>query len=518
MNILFVLYGDLSSNSATPLALYAQQFAEHGHSCAVAIPSSLETISAHAEPAVRAVLYADVLNEPESIFPDGRAADVIHAWTPRENVRRFVTAYMAKRPTPLLVYLEDHELWISCRALGLDEESLAQQTERGVSKGLPDALSNPFFYRNFIGLADLAVVIQEKLRVDVPAWVSCETVMPGVNLDFFAPRAADSTLRQHYGVAENERVIVYPGGVNGFTRPGIKALCQAVVLINQQGYPCKLLRTGPFALDFMDELPPHAARAVVDLGVVPRGDLPDLLALADVFVQPGKIDPFEDLRLPGKLPEILAMGRPVLMPDVNIAHLFRDGVDAMLTHTGTAQEIAAKCIELFLDPQWAQVVGEAGRRFAEKNFDIRLQAIRMEAAYQKACANFDATIAAQVWQGAPQGDSVDLLLARKLIFLADSQRHRSSIEMPALLREHAQLVQSKRARVDGLELATAVRDAHIASLSLDLAERDTHITTLNQTVADKVAELEAVRQSASWRLTAPLRWLVHRLEKMFSSF
>jgi hypothetical protein len=298
-----------------------------------------------------------------------------------------------------------------------------------------------------------------------------------------------------------------------------------------------LLRTGPFELDFLDELPPEAAQAVVDLGLLPRADLPDLLALADVFVQPGKMDPFEDLRLPGKLTEIMAVGRPVVMPDVNIAHLFRDGVDAVLTRTGTAEEIAAKCIELFADPQRAQKIGQAGRRFAEKNFDIRAQALRMEAAYETACGNFDTAMGRQVWQASAEGDSVDLLLARKLNCLADSPRHWSSVEMPALLREHAQLVQSKRARVDGLELASAVRDNHIASLIQALAEKDTHITnlnltvaerdrqiiTLNQTVADRDAqlicvqqdvsnvrqELSAVRQSASWRFTAPLRWLAN---------
>ena len=274
------------------------------------------------------MLYADALEHPNSIFADGRPADVVHAWTPRENVRRFVTSYMAKRPTPWVIYLEDHELWISCWASGLEGETLLRQTEQSVGNRLPDALSHPFRYRGFIGLAAAAIVIQEKLSVDVPPWVRCETVMPGVDLDFFSSRVADSALRKRYGVAENERVIVYPGGVNGFTRPGIKTLCQAVGLINRLGYPCKPLRTGPFALDFMDELPQEAAHAVVDLGMIPRSDLPDLLALADVFVQPGKIDPFEDLRLTGKLPEILAMGRPVVTPDVNIAHLLKDGVDA----------------------------------------------------------------------------------------------------------------------------------------------------------------------------------------------
>ena len=36
MNILFVLYGDFTSNSAYPLALYARELHRSGHSCVVA--------------------------------------------------------------------------------------------------------------------------------------------------------------------------------------------------------------------------------------------------------------------------------------------------------------------------------------------------------------------------------------------------------------------------------------------------------------------------------------------------
>lgn len=567
MNILFVMYGDLGSNSANPLALYARELDAQGHSCAVAIPNNLASISQHPNPTFRPVLYIDALDNPEAIFPDGRPADVIHAWTPRENVRRFVTSYMAKHPAPLVIYLEDHESLIASRVLGLEETMLVQHTEQSIAERLPDALSHPFRYDSFIGLADAAIVIQEKLNIDVPPWVRCETVMPGVDLDFFSPRAADSALRKRYGVAENERIIVYPGGLNGFTKPAIETLCRAVGLINRQGYPCKLLRTGPFALDFIGALPKEAADAVADLGVIPRADLPNLLALADVFVQPGMIDPFEDLRLPGKLPELLAMGRPVVTPDVNIGHLFSDGADAVLTRTGTAEEIAAKCIELFADPHRANKIGQGGRKFAEKYFDIKSQASRMEGVYRSATSIFSATIASAIWQRQVYKDSVDLMLARKLNLLADSYSEKSRVEVPGLLREHARLIESKKSRVFGLEAATVERDglihdkdvhinnlnqvisardgqidglaqavhdkeAHIGNLDYVLRERDGQIANLNQVVHDKevhignldraLRESEVqiskhiqaaveIRESTSWRLTSPIRFVGHQL-------
>ena len=566
MNILFVLYGDFSSNSVHPLALYARELHMCGHSCAVAVPNNLETVQQSPNVFFSPLLYADVLNDPGSVFPDGRPADVIHAWTPREVVRRFVTSYMAKRPTPLVVYLEDHESWIACRALGLEEATLAQQTEQSISERMPDALSHPFRYESFIGLADAVAVIQDKLEIEVPPWVHCETVMPGVDLEFFSPRVANPMLRKQYGIAENERVIVYPGGLNSFTKQAIETLCRAVGLINTQGYSCRLLRTGPFALDFIDQLPKEVAAAVVDLGVISRGSLPDLLALADVFVQPGKVDPFEDLRLPGKLPELLAMGRPVIVPDVNIAHLFQDGIDVVLTRTGSAEEIAARCIDLFSNPQQADRIGQAGRRFAEKYFDIKSQAIRMESVYKAACANFDPLLAAEVWKNGDENIPAAMLLVHKLRLLADL--HSTTFEVGEVLREHARYIELMQLRVKGLEagidgqithLNKVVhdKDMHINNLDQIKIEDDKQIANLNQVVHDKdvhinnldqikienekqiadlnfarmghekqIAELHemlthqgdvitAILTSTSWRLTKPLRMIGLEINKGF---
>jgi glycosyltransferase involved in cell wall biosynthesis len=552
MNILFVLYGDFSSNSVHPLALYARELHKCGHNCAVVVPNNLETIQQCPNVFFRPLLYDDALHDPESIFPDGRPADVIHAWTPREVVRRFVTSYMAKRPTPLIVYLEDHESWIACRALGLEEAVLVQQTDQSISERIRDGLSHPFRYDSFIGLADAAAVIQDKLEVDVPPWVHCETVMPGVDLEFFSPRMADPLLRKQYGIAENERVIVYPGGLNEFTRSLIETLCRAVCLINKQGYPCRLLRTGPFALDFIDQLPPEAATLINDLGVLPRSELPNLLALADVFVQPGKIDPFEDLRLPGKLPELLAMGRPVVMPDVNIAHLFEDGVNAVLTHTGSAEEIAAKCIELFSDPQQAERIGQGGRKFAEQYFDLKTQAKRLENVYDIACDNFNPKIAKEIWRIEDENAPVTLLLARKLKLLADSQSTKFGFEAGEILKEHARYIEAMQLRVGGLETGIAERDGLVHDKEVHIGNLETQVARLSQVVHDKEARIgnletqvvrlsqvvydkevhignldhalkerehqiskhiqdaAEIRESTSWRLTRPVRFVGHQ--------
>ena len=499
MNILFVLYGDFSSTSANPLVLYARELHLAGHSSAVAVPASLETVSQHPNPSFKPLLYRDVLAEPESAFPDGRPADVIHAWTPREVVRHFVTSYMAIRPTPLLMYLEDNESWISCRTLGFEKGTLNQQTDQNISDKLPEALAHPFRYDSFIGLADAVAVIQDKLKVEVPPWVHCETVMPGVDLEFFSPRPGKPLLRKQYGVAKNEKVIVYHGVLDEFRRPGMETLCRAVGSINQQGYRCRLLRTGPFALDFLEQLPPEIASAVSDLGLLPKHELPDLLALADVFVQPGKIDPFEDLRLPSKVPEFLAMGLPVLMPDVNISHLFRDGVDAVLLRTGSAEEIASKCIDLFSDPQKTGRIGRAGRLLAEKYFDVRTQARRLENVYKTTCNHFNPAIASEVWRVKDENMPVPYLLARKVRLLAELRSPKFGFETGEILQEHARYIEFMQQRVKGLEVAVAQRDSQIGNLNQAVAQRDSQIGNLNQAVAQRDGQIGNLNQAVAQR-------------------
>ena len=493
MNILFVLYGDFGSNSANPLVLYTRELSHLGHSCVVAVPHNLETVAQHENPSFRPILYVDALADPTSVFLDGRPADVIHAWTCRETVRRFVTAYLAQQPTPLVIYLEDNELWISLRALGLDEDSVNRHTEREISDQLPDTLSHPLYLDSFIGLADAVAVIQSKLKVFVQPWVSCETVMIGVDLDFFSPRPPDPALRAKYGVAENERVIVYHGGLNNFVKPALETLCWAVGLINKQGYPCRLLRTGPFPLHFLNQFPPDIASVISDLGVLPKHDLPDLLALSEVFVQPGQIDPFEDLRLPGKIPEFLAMGRPVVMPDVNIAHLFSDGVNAAILRNGSAEEIADKCIELFSDPTRADKIGRAGRQMAKKYFDAKSQAQRFEKVYQTACKNFNPIQAEKIWRPPDGNIPITLRLARKLRFGAHSSNGKSKYEASDILKEYGRYIELMHQRVKGLETGIILLhqqiDERVSHLKHQIVRRGGQIVLLNQQIAERDAQL-----------------------------
>jgi len=400
MNILFVLYGDLSTNTANPIRLFAQQLAKMGHECAIAIPSGEEVLLSTKSDEIRVYSYEGIFNKFGIVFSNNQLANVIHACTPRIGVLNFIQRYQVNWPTPLVIYLEDNEKWISQHFLGDSPEDLEAKSNWELSCQMPNSLSHPFDYPYFVAMADLVIVIQEKLKIEVPLFSKYEVIPWGVDFDFFTMDQDSNYLREKYQINSGYKVAVYHGGLNGFTLPAIRDLCLAILQINKAGVPCILLRTGINPINFWDDLPPYANEFIRDLGVLDRSELPGILSIADIFIQPGRINPFEDLRLPSKLLEFLAMGKPTLMPNVNIASTIRDGYEAILLQVGTPEEISASCLKLFSDPELMKNIGIQGRAYAKRNFDLTQQSLRLLNAYEQAIDAFDKDISSQSWVAA----------------------------------------------------------------------------------------------------------------------
>ena len=72
-----------TTNSLNHIGGFASALSAQGHSCVVAVPSGKDSLSAVPNPGFTAALYNELLERP-AFFPDGRTADIIHAWTPRE--------------------------------------------------------------------------------------------------------------------------------------------------------------------------------------------------------------------------------------------------------------------------------------------------------------------------------------------------------------------------------------------------------------------------------------------------
>ena len=396
MNLLFVNYGDFTTNSLNHIGGFANTLSAAGHACAVAVPGERETLRHVADPLFIPVTHAEAAARP-ALFPDGRPADLIHAWTPREGVRKCVLAYQRAvvaaggTPARLVIHLEDNEHFLLERYTGRTLARLRALPAGELAGLVDDRLPHPFRAESFLRLADAVTHIIAPLAEFAPPGTPTHLLFPGVDFGLYRADLADSAAvtaeRAALGLGPDERVVVFTGSNTFANEPEMRELYLAVALLNQRGVPTRLVRTGLNSPRFLAGLPEDVRRHVLDLGFVEKRRLPVLLALADVLVQPGQPGPFNDYRLPSKLPEFLASGRPVVMPRANLASLLEDGRDALfLPPGGTPEDIADACQRLFREPELAASLGRHGAAFARWHFDLAGNTRQLAALYAETTA------------------------------------------------------------------------------------------------------------------------------------
>jgi glycosyltransferase involved in cell wall biosynthesis len=383
VNILFVNYGDFTTNSLNHIGGFANVLTKQGHSCAVAVPYGKNTLSNVTAPGFAPVLYDEVLAN-QAIFPDRGTADIIHAWTPRECVRKFVIAYQRNtiRSARLVVHLEDNEEYLISGFTERSAEDLRSMGFGELESIMSDSLPHPVRHRTFLRLADAATVIVERLRDFVPSSVPASLLQPGVDPAYLTPFKPDPELRRELGLPPAEKVIVFTGSNTFANEPEMRDLYVAVRTLNQRGIATRLVRTGFNRPQFQESLTADLKAHVLDLGFIAKARLPRLLGIADVLVQPGKPGPFNDYRLPSKLPEFLASGRPVVLPPTNIALEMMDGEEALFLASGTPENIADCCELIFKDDELAATLGRKGAAFAARHFDLEKNTAALVTSYE----------------------------------------------------------------------------------------------------------------------------------------
>ncbi|MGE3933704.1 MAG: glycosyltransferase [Rhodospirillaceae bacterium] len=365
MNVVFVNYHHFASNSAIHIFNLANRLAAHGIGCAVAVPDGVATVTTLGKPAFQALTYEDA-RAGRFAFPDGGPPTLVHAWTPREGVRQLTEDLVRRWRCPYTVHLEDNEELIAAQQLGTTTHDLAALPPHELDRLIGPGLSHPHRYKAFLaGAAGVTVIIDRLFEFKPPA-VPGEIIWPSYDDDLFVPQRADPELRRRLGLGEADKVIVYPGNVHAANLAEMKSLYLAVDVLNRRGLKLKLVRIGE---DYADPLEGELADVkahIVFAGRRPHTEIAKYLALADVLVQPGRSDPFNDYRFPSKLPEFFAMGRPVILPAANVGAVVRDGEEGIVLREGHALEIADAVSRVLGDADLADRLGRGARAFAER--------------------------------------------------------------------------------------------------------------------------------------------------------
>lgn len=367
MNILFVHHGAITANSMNHIGPFADELDKQGHQTIVAVPELDPTLKFFPYPRIKLQSFEELLKNP-SCF-DGSPPDIVHAWTPREIVRQFCEQLWQSIESRWIIHLEDDEAAVR-EATEMSREDILHRT---------DPLHGPWFME----LADGYTLILDRLARDLPPEKLFHTLYPGFDLQAYRRNPEPALSRQTFSIPDNFKIITYPGAASGANSEDLLDLFTAVHLLNEHGTPCVLLKTGFPDIRVRKQLPQGAENWIRDVGYLPREQMWRLIELADVVVQPGRQNDYNEYRLPSKLPDFLCLGKPLVTSATNLGRKLKDGEEALLLKESTAEEIAARCQELFSSPDLARTIAKGGKEKGRNWFNLSKNTESLVEYYQR---------------------------------------------------------------------------------------------------------------------------------------
>jgi glycosyltransferase involved in cell wall biosynthesis len=186
--------------------------------------------------------------------------------------------------------------------------------------------------------------------------------------------------------AASERRYFQPPAIPEFVYCGtwlkdVFFLLRTFRLVQDRGFYCRLKLVGGWAPEkeqairvYMAELG-VATDDVVMMGYVDDPTLEDCYRNATALLAPLWDDDRSKTRLPNKLAEYLASGRPVVTCRVgDLTDFLTAGVNVYLAEPGDARALADRMIDVLRDPERASRIGAAGQEVCLSYLDYRAHA------------------------------------------------------------------------------------------------------------------------------------------------
>lgn len=155
----------------------------------------------------------------------------------------------------------------------------------------------------------------------------------------------------------------------------------ALAMVQRAGHAASLTIVGGCA-EHRDDIVSFAAQAgvhpddVVLTGSVDEMGLAACYRSATALLLPMRDDDQSRTRMPNKLAEYLAAGRPVVAGNIgDMTEFLFDGVNAYLAEPGSEQDLARKMVAVLEDPERATRIGAAGQAACKRYLDYTAHAI-----------------------------------------------------------------------------------------------------------------------------------------------
>jgi glycosyltransferase involved in cell wall biosynthesis len=325
--------------------------------------------------------YSFHMVDLDDLIQDNRLASrfsLMYYWSPRKmmvSTHEKISSF-AKKRIPYIVHLEDNDLEICMNALGISKDMLAQASiDRNKWINIPESYCDPFAADLFLSNSKGVTALSTSLLKAIPDWLPTLHFWPAFEPSSISIDSEESISqwRKELNILDEDFIISYTGNVHPSNIAEVRSLYIAVALVNRMGMPLKLIRTGcDHARLFADEEWTWINKHVLSLGTIDLRQVFNLQRMSTMLVQPGLVDSWNECRVPSKIPEYLASGRPVVVPNANIGHCLTHEDNAICLEQANAEQIALTLLKWLPKKTELNQIGSRGACFAAEvlNWDI----------------------------------------------------------------------------------------------------------------------------------------------------
>jgi len=248
--------------------------------------------------------------------------------------------------------------------------------------GNPLLLSPTWAFERFVyPRASKVVVISPSLKrymetIGVP---SSDIVLlpPAVNTTMFNPGNSGDRFREELGISDDDKIVLFSGWLYDFS--GLDTMLQDLsgmvddfpdmkLVICGDGPLLPKLRTMQTKLDLEHQ--------VKILGRRPYGQMPTIIASADICINPYLPDIRSKFAFPSKIAEYMASGKAVISTDLpGTSSMLGSNSGVLLVPPSEFMDSLRKTIA---NDEWRKASGEDCRRFCEEHFSLDAVVSRFE--------------------------------------------------------------------------------------------------------------------------------------------
>ena len=218
----------------------------------------------------------------------------------------------------------------------------------------------------------------------LPSRVPVFELWPLADPALFYARRPDPVRRRALGVPENSLAVVFQGDTTAGNARHMRSLYLAVAVLNREGYPTTLVRSGRDLHPFLRSDDQWRHQNTIELGHLSHSELPGLLALADILVQPAH----SGAHACPRRSELFSAGRPLILPEASLAPQITHRRHAFLVRKADALGIAAAINEIRSSPELHATLSAGALEFFHCHLDPAVVATNLDRFYRDAMASF----------------------------------------------------------------------------------------------------------------------------------